>query len=94
MTLFLVFLLGLFLGFCTMLLLPFLFVVWLDAWQKRHAVPQVAQCDGGDESTPLVDAIMRDNFVADLEKRLEGKPLEVVPLPDVFEAWIKGKGLK
>jgi hypothetical protein len=87
-------LLGVCLGFFTVLLLPFLFIFWLTYWlpHERDALLSAARCDGGKEdSTPLVDAIMRDNFIADLEKRLENTVLEEKPLPPAFQRWIDGR---
>jgi hypothetical protein len=86
----------------TMILLPFLFVFWITYWLpheldalSRAAVPsptEAVQCDGGKEdSTPLVDAIMRDNFIADLERRLENRVLDEAPLPPAFQRWMDGR---
>jgi hypothetical protein len=86
----------------TVILLPFLFVFWLTYWLpheldalSRAAVPsptEAVQCDGGEEdTTPLVDAIMRDNFIADLERRLENRVLEDAPIPEVFQRWMDGR---
>jgi hypothetical protein len=89
---------GILIVLLTMILLPFLFVFWITYWlpHERDALLSAARCDGGEEgSTPLVDAIRRDMFIADLEKRLENRPaLEQAPLPDCIEDWIAKKGLK
>jgi hypothetical protein len=93
---------GILTGLMAVILLPFLFVFWLTYWLpheldalSRAAVPsptEVVQCDGGKEdTTPLVDAIMRDNFIADLEKRLENTVLEEKPLPPAFQRWMDGR---
>jgi hypothetical protein len=90
------------LGFFTVILLPFLFIFWLTYWLPherdvltRAAMPsptEAGHCAAGEEdSTPLVDAIMRDNFIADLEKRLENTVLEEKPLPPAFQRWMDGR---
>jgi hypothetical protein len=101
-------LLGALIGFLTVILLPFLFIFWLTYWlpHERDVLLSAARCDGGEEdTTPLVDAIRRDMFIADLEKRLEGKanipesilpesikpPLDEDPLPPAFQRWIDGR---
>jgi hypothetical protein len=80
---------GLFLGFYMVIFLPFLFVTWLQSFIIETREP--VQCDGGEEaSTPLVDAIKRDAFVADLEKRLDrSSVLQEVPLPGWFDRWVE-----
>jgi hypothetical protein len=93
---------GVVIGLMAMILLPFLFVFWLTYWLpheldalSRAAVPsptEAVQCDGGEEdTTPLVDAIMRDNFIADLERRLENRVLDEAPLPPAFQRWMDGR---
>jgi hypothetical protein len=93
---------GVVIGLLIVILLPFLFVFWITYWLpheldalSRVAVPSPTEavlCDGGKEdSTPLVDAIMRDNFIADLEKRLENRVLDEAPLPPAFQRWMDGR---
>jgi hypothetical protein len=91
------------LGLATVLLLPFVFLVWFDAYWRRHEVEahlsaampsptDAVQCDGGEEdTTPLVDAIRRDMFIEDLEKRLENRVLDEAPLPPAFQRWMDGR---
>jgi hypothetical protein len=81
------------LGLATVILLPFLFIFWLTYWLPHELdALSAAQCDGGEEdTTPLVDAIRRDMFIADLEKRLENRVLDEAPLPPAFQRWMDGR---
>jgi hypothetical protein len=45
-------LLGLILGFCTVLLLPFLFVLALEQFILATREPRVVRCDAGNEGDP------------------------------------------
>lgn len=88
---------GVLLGFFMVLLYPLLIILWLS-WREHEraallsaAMPSptdAARCDTGDESTALVDAIVQDNFIADLEKRLESKAALIEPdMPKEFQDW-------
>jgi hypothetical protein len=71
------------LGLATVLLLPFVFLVWYDAWWRRHeveahlsaAMPSPAEADN------IPGSILPESI----------KPLEDAPLPDAFQRWMDGR---
>jgi hypothetical protein len=73
---------GIALGLATVLLLPFVFLVWYDAWWRRHEVDahlsaampspaEAVQCNGGD--------VERDETLSE------------DPLPPAFQRWMDGR---
>jgi hypothetical protein len=77
-------LIGLLLGLATVLLLPFLFLVWYDAYWRRHeveahlsaAMPSPAEADN------IPESILPESI----------KPaLDEAPLPPAFQRWIDGR---
>jgi hypothetical protein len=80
--------LGVLLGFLTVILLPWLFLLVVQRFiiDTREPADLPHRCDAGNEGAPLP---------IDAEPEVDVKPtLEDAPLPDVIERWIKGKGLK
>ena len=79
---------GVLLGFFTVLLLPALLIVFLHYWEAHErdallsaAMPDAVRCDGGEEGEPNIPESILPASI---------KPvLEDVPLPGVFEAWIR-----
>jgi hypothetical protein len=81
------------LGLATALLLPFLFLVWFDAYWRRHEVEahlsvampspaEAALCDGGMEGDNIPGSILPESI----------KPaLEDAPLPPAFQRWMDGR---
>jgi hypothetical protein len=72
------------LGLATVLLLPFLFLVWYDAYWRRHeveahlsaAMPSPAEADN------IPESILPESI----------KPaLDEAPLPPAFQRWIDGR---
>jgi hypothetical protein len=86
-------LLGVCLGLATVLLLPFLFLVWYDAWWLPHEVEahlsaampspaEAVQCDGGMEGDNIPESILPESI----------KPaLDEAPLPPAFQRWMDGR---
>jgi hypothetical protein len=84
-------LLGVCLGFLTVLLLPFLFLVWFDAYWRRHeveahlsaAMPSPAEAgDVEKEEGNIPESILPESI----------KPaLDEVPLPPAFQRWMDGR---
>ena len=104
------------LGLLTSVLAAFIFLIWFDAYWRRHEIdahlsaampsPSV-RCDGGMEGDEADEIHTCGDCGAELQIVRPGKyqcvnpkcpsnapVLEDVKLPDVFEAWIKGKGLR
>jgi hypothetical protein len=79
------------LGLATALLLPFLFLVWYDAWWRRHEVeahlsavmPSPAEAGFTLFGYPVV-------YVQD-EPDLEKPALDEAPLPPAFQRWMDGR---
>jgi hypothetical protein len=73
------------LGFLTVLLLPFLFLVWFDAYWRRHEVEahlSAAMPSPADEA----DNIPESNLPESIKPTLED-----VPLPPAFQRWMDGR---
>jgi hypothetical protein len=64
-------LLGILAGLLTVLLLPWLFVTFLSGWLPRPAPAPHVDDDHSPTDTPLVEQILRDEWVRGVELWLE-----------------------
>jgi hypothetical protein len=89
------------LGFLTVLLLPFLFLVWFDAYWRRHEVEAHlsvqyqagdVERDEGDEIHTCGDCGVELQIVRPGKYQcVNPKCPSNAPLPDVFQRWMDGR---
>jgi hypothetical protein len=65
------------LGFLTVLLLPFVFLVWFDAYWRRHEVEAHLSAAMPSQAGNIPESILPESI----------KPLEDAPLPPAFQRW-------
>jgi hypothetical protein len=92
-------LLGVCLGLATAILLPFVFLVWYDAWWRRHevdallsaAMPSPAEAGDVDELHICGDCGAELQIVRPGKYQCVNPKCAGAQIPEVFQRWLDGR---